>query len=180
MAGLTHSQEVALALAPKVTGAIGAWSSAVIIYEIVWKTPMHKHQPILRALLGMSFFYMWDAVAWFLSTWMAPAGLTDFAFASGNVSTCAFQGFWLQAVIAGPLYNTLMAYYFYLISCKGAGMQELVRLERFMQAAVLLFAVGTAVIFLLDDQYNHSMFHVNANLTWVDRTYSPHVIPSLL
>eukprot|EP00977_Amphora_coffeiformis_P017517 scaffold5771_cov171-Amphora_coffeaeformis.AAC.34 len=155
MSGLTHSQELALALAPKVTGTFGAWSSAFIIYEILFKTPAKKQHPILRALLGMSFFYMCDAVAWFLSTWMAPAGLTDFALASGNVSTCAFQGFWLQAVIAGPLYNTLMAYYFFLISCQGAGTKELVHLERFMQAAVLLFALGTAVVFLVDEQYSH-------------------------
>lgn len=163
MSGLTYFEEVMLALAPKVTGLIGAVSSAIIIREIL-QTPREKSNPMLRALLGMSFFYMCDALSWFLSTWMAPEDLVDFAWSAGNISTCAFQGFWLQAVIAGPLYITVQAYYFYLVSVQACKMQQLLRLEKFMQTAVLLFALGTAILFLLDDQYNHSKWYIRTTI----------------
>ena len=101
---------------------------------------------------------MFDAMAWFLSSWMAPTS-TGFALALGNVSTCAFQGFWLQAVIAGPLYNTVMACYFFLVSCHGCSMSRLIKLEYFLHAAVLFFALGTSIGFLMEDQYNHSTLH---------------------
>ena len=159
---LTRTQELVLACVPKATGALGFIGSALIIDEIR-RTHVRKGNPMIRALFGMSVFYMFDAMAWFLSSWMAPTS-TGFAFAIGNVSTCAFQGFWLQAVIAGPLYNAVMACYFFLISCHGCSVHRLVRLEYFMHAAVLFFALGTSIGFLVEDQYNHSKYFVVGGL----------------
>lgn len=149
---LTEDQEVTLALVPKLTGALGFCGSAIILWDI-WGN-RGKSNPMLRALFGMSVFYLFDAMAWFLSSWMAPSS-TGFAFAIGNISTCAFQGFWLQAVIAGPLYNTVMACFFNLVACHGSSVEKLRRLEPFMHAAVLFFALGTSIAFWMDNQYNH-------------------------
>ena len=148
---LTDSQEIILALVPKVTGALGMMGSAIILSNI-WSS-RDKSNPMLRALFGMSAFYLFDAMSWFLSSWMSPSS-TGFAFAIGNVSTCSFQGFWLQAVIAGPLYNAVMACYFYLVACHAASRDKLRRLEPFLHTAVLFFALGTSIVFLKDDQFN--------------------------
>lgn len=151
-------EEMVLALVPKFTGALGALGSLIILYNITHS----KGNPMLRALFGMSVFYLLDAMAWFLSSWMTPASDSPYTWALGNVATCAFQGFWLQAVIAGPLYNTVMASYFFLLSCHGSSLTKLCKLEPFLHAAVLLVALGTALAFLQYDLYNPI-----GNVCWV-------------
>ena len=48
-----------------------------------------------------------------------------------------------------------MACYFFLVSCHGASREKLRRIEPYLHAAVLFFALGTSIAFLQDDQYNH-------------------------
>jgi len=151
---LSIAQERALAILPKLTGVLGFTGSAIIIAEIVATHRRGRGNPILRALLGMSVFYLLDAFAWTMSTWLVPES-SGFAFAAGSVTSCAFQGFWLQAVIAGPLYNAVMALYFYLVSCKDKDSDYLATIEKFIHGIVLLFALGTSFAFLGMNQYNH-------------------------
>jgi len=150
---LTLSQERALSIVPKFTGIVGFVSSAIVIAEIVATHRRNRGNPILRAVLGMSVFYMLDAFAWALSTWLVPRS-SGFAYAAGSLRSCEFQGFWLQAVIAAPLYTAVMALYFYLVSCHGKSSDDLAKIETYIHGFVLLFSLGTGFAFLGKDLYN--------------------------
>ena len=148
-----ETEQIVLAIVPKVTGAIGTISGIILLIDIFRSHRQNKGNPILRALGAASFFYMLDAFAWFLSSWVAPEG--SFVFAHGNQSSCAFQGFWLQAVIASPLYITAMTYFYYLVACHSWEDGKLEGIELTVHGLVLGFALGTSIVLLILGQYNH-------------------------
>lgn len=94
-----------------------------------------------------------DAIGWFLSTWAVPEG--SFAFAAGNQASCSFQGFLLQIVIGAPLYNCALAYFFFLVVKFDTSSKDLARMEKYVHGLIITFAVGTSILLLPLEQYNH-------------------------
>ena len=150
---LTVPQERALAILPKFTGTLGFLSAVIVLREVVATHRRNRGNPVLRAIAGLSLFYMMDAMSWAFSTWLVPAS-SGFAYATGSIRTCAFQGFWLQAVIAAPIYTAVMSLYFYLVACHGTTNDALVKIEKYIHAVVLIFTLGTSFAFLGMDLYN--------------------------
>ena len=150
---LTVSQERALAIIPKFTGSLGFLSAVIVLREVVATHRRKRGNPILRAIGGLSIFYLMDAMSWAFSTWLVPSS-SGFAYATGSIRTCEFQGFWLQAVIAAPVYTAVMSFYFYLVACHGTTTDALVKIEKYIHAAVLLFTLGVSSAFLGMDLYN--------------------------
>jgi hypothetical protein len=150
-------QEQLLAVVPKFSGGVGIPASILLMSEVVLAHMGSKNQkggnPILRSLAGTAFFLCLDAFGWFLSTWAVPEG--DFAFSSGNVRTCEFQGFLLQVVIGAPLFSCTTAFYFWLHVVCGKETQDLVKYERVLVPLIVLYAFGSSFFLLAKGMYNH-------------------------
>ena len=108
--GFSLSQQVALALAPKITGFISVLGSFWILVEIAMDK-LKRTNVYHRLLFGLSAVDLVSSLAFFLSTWPIPQGSSingeesemDVVWAVGNRHTCRFQGFWIQFGIASPV-----------------------------------------------------------------------------
>jgi hypothetical protein len=149
----TYQQEKVLAIIPKISASFGIPSAIFIISEIITAHKKKEGNPILRAILGVSIFELLDAIGWFLSTWAVPEG--SFAFAAGNQASCSFQGFLLQIVIGALLYNCALAYFFFLVVKFDTSSKDLARMEKYVHGLIITFAVGTSILLLPLEQYNH-------------------------
>jgi hypothetical protein len=154
MSGYTVAQERALAIMPKVTSPISIVCSLFIVHEVYcdFKTPRGT-TAVQRALVGMSIIDLLASFAWFLSTWAVPEG--SFAFAAGNITSCNFQGFLLQLAIGAPLYNSSLALFYILMIKLRWTDTQLKRLERWVHGFIISFSIGTSILLLYLEQYNH-------------------------
>jgi hypothetical protein len=167
--GFSEAQKTALALVPKFSSVLSIPCAFALIYEVLSDQRSGRGtSSIQRILVGMCVVDILASTAWFLSTWAAPEA-TGWPFASGNVATCNFQGFLLQLAIAAPLYNCSLALFYTMIIKYRWSAAQLVWLERLVHAFILTFSLGTSVLLLLLDQYNH----VGA-VSWKDFFDGPH------
>jgi hypothetical protein len=90
-----RTQQVALAVTPKVTASLSILGSSWIVIEVLTQKSK-RHNVYNRLLCVMSCFDIATAVWMFASTWPIPRGSEDVAFAVGNTATCEAQGFFLQ------------------------------------------------------------------------------------
>lgn len=144
--------DVALALIPKFGATLSMFSSAFIIAESVEDHRKGKGTPIQRTLVGMSAVDIAATFAWFLSTWPLPKGTMPFAV--GNTVSCNFQGFLLQLAIGAPLYNCSLALYYLLVIKFNWTNDQLVKIERYVHAFIMIFSVGTSILGLPLTMYN--------------------------
>ena len=152
--GLTLSRERALAICPKISAAISIPCSCYIIYEVVHDYRTRGTSPVQRALCAMSCVDIMASTGWFMSTWAVPAS-SGFAYASGNRTTCNFQGFLLQLAIGAPLYNSSLALFYLLMIKMRWSDVELAKIERWVHGFILSFTWGTSILLLKLEQYNH-------------------------
>jgi hypothetical protein len=154
---LSYTQQLALAVIPKITASLSIPCSFGIIYEVIISDSMHqkkKTTSVQRILVGMSVVDICASFAWFLSTWAVPTS-SGWALSSGNIGTCNFQGFLLQIAIGAPLYNSSLALFYTLIIKLRWSNKQLVKIEYFVHAFILSFTIGTAILLLFLEQYNH-------------------------
>mmetsp|Transcript_5539 Transcript_5539/g.7347 ORF Transcript_5539/g.7347 Transcript_5539/m.7347 type:complete len:118 (+) Transcript_5539:158-511(+) len=102
-----QSQEAlkALAIVPKVSGAVSIIGSTCILNDIFMKSRKKSNRlPInLRILVSLSISdIIASFFAYFLSTWMVPSDTPseDVVFAAGNDVTCNVQGFLTALTLA--------------------------------------------------------------------------------
>lgn len=152
--GLTLTKERALAICPKISAAISIPCSCYIIYEVIHDHRTRGTSPVQRALAAMSCIDIMASSAWFLSTWAVPSD-SGFAYASGNRTSCNFQGFLLQLAIGAPLYNSSLAlFYLLMIKMRWSNLQ-LAKIERWVHIFIMSFTWGTSILLLKLEQYNH-------------------------
>lgn len=159
--GLSLTQERALAICPKVSAIISIPCSFLIICEVIHQhrlgkttTTSNGTTAVQRALLVMSCIDILASLAWFMSTWAVPTE-SGFIYASGNQKTCNFQGFLLQLAIGAPLYNCSLAL-FYLLMIKFRWTEDQIKVvERYVNIFILTFTIGTSILLLPLNQYNH-------------------------
>jgi hypothetical protein len=149
----TYQQEQAIAIIPKISASFGIPSAIFIISEIITAHKKKEGNPILRAILGVSIFEFLNGIGWFLSTWAVPEG--SFAFAAGNQASCSFQGFLLQLVVGAPLYNCALAYFFFLVVKFEMSSEDLAKTEKYVHGFIMTFAVGSSILLLILEKYNH-------------------------
>jgi hypothetical protein len=106
-----ESQQVALALTPKITAALSILGSSWIVVEVL--TQREKRGNVYnRLLFAMSFFDVITSSWYFASTWPIPEGTEGVAWAVGNEKTCTVQGFFLQAGMVSPICTSLCYFKF--------------------------------------------------------------------
>ncbi len=98
----SRSQQVALAVVPKVSGALSMLGSSWIIVEVL--TQRTKRENVYNRLLCAMSILDVIMTSWlFASTWPIPEGTEGVAFSVGNQNTCITQGFFIQLGIATPV-----------------------------------------------------------------------------
>lgn len=151
----SERQQTVLALLPKFTSAVSFPCVMTLIYEVISDHRSGRGtSSIHRILVGMCVVDILASSGWFLSTWAVPKS-SGWPFASGNVSSCNFQGFLLQLAIGAPLYNCSLALFYTMMIKKRWNREQLVQLERWVHGIILIFAVGTSILLLMLEQYNH-------------------------
>lgn len=146
-------QQYSLAITPKITSTLSIFSSAFIILEAYRDHKSGKGNAAQRALVGMSCVDLLASSGWFLSTWAVPEG--TIVWAVGNEATCNYQGFLLQLAIGAPLYNCSLALYYLMVINFNWTNQMLKRIEWWVHGFVLTFSIGTSILLLPLQQYNH-------------------------
>ena len=154
MGGWSTTQQRALAITPKATSSLSIPASLFLLYEIWcdYRSPRGTNA-VQHALVGMSVIDILSSSAWFMSTWFVPEG--DFALSRGNRGTCTYQGFMLQLAVGAPLYNSSLAL-FYLLMIKYNWTDSMLRgIEVWVHAIILSFSIGTSILLVPLEQYNH-------------------------
>jgi hypothetical protein len=152
MGTATLRQQRIIALTPKFGACLSIPCSIFLIYEVYCDHKTRGSTPIQRALVGMSVVDLLSSSAWFLSSWLVPAG--TWADAAGNRATCNYQGFVLQLAIGAPLFNASLGLYYALLIRRKWTDKMLVRIEKWVHAIIWSWAIGTSIILLPLGQYN--------------------------
>ena len=140
------TQQVVLAILPKISSVLSLFGSAWIAIEVLTETdiPKRKH-PYHRLLFAMSVYDILESLWNFTSTWPIPKGTENVFGASGNTATCSAQGFFLTLSVAVPIYNALLSLYYLLVINYNFKDTQLRRwVEPSMHAIAFIWAFGTA------------------------------------
>lgn len=153
---LKMSQQVALAITPKVTSILSIIAELWIVVEVItW--PCKRQQVYHRLLFGFSVADLLQSIWFFASTWPIPKE-TEFVYGNiGNQATCTAQGFFIQLGEAVPFYFcSLIVYYYLAIRC---GMNEKAirdHWEIYLHVVPVGFAFGSALAALFLGLYNNA------------------------
>jgi hypothetical protein len=139
----------ALAILPKVTGGLSFIFSATTA-AYVCRSPKKRGKFYHRLILGMSLADMSSSIWLAMSTWPIP-GDTRALYASGNEATCRAQGFFTQAGLSSPIYNSSLSF-FYLLAIKYAWRDaRLFHWEVVFHGVPIVLGLGTAIAALALD-----------------------------
>ena len=149
---MTSTQELLLAIIPKIGASISIPCSLFIISESIGDHRRGRGTAIQRALVGMSCVDVSASFAWWLSNWATPRDTGGLA--RGNFASCQFQGFLLQLAVGAPLYNCSLSLYYMLVIRYNWTNEQLAKIERFVHAFILTFTIGTSIAGLPLTMYN--------------------------
>ena len=159
----SHSQQVALAVVPKVMGSLSFVFSTCIAVSILRDSKRRK-LAYHRLLLGISIVDMSASLWMFLSTWPIPEG--EALYAVGNTATCTTQGFFLHFGISAPFYNASLSIYYFLVIVRQWNESDIRHIEWLLHGFPLAWASVSAVTGLALNVYQ------NAGLwCWVGSQY---------
>lgn len=145
-------QQIALAVAPVVTGVLSFLGSLCIIYIIVKEREKKLQKTYHRLLLAMSAADIVGSVRACCSSFAMPVG--SWWMAHGNTATCEFQGFAAQLSISAALYSACLGIYFF-ITIKNVDKSKIARcIEPVMHGLAILFPVTTAIAGLVLNLFN--------------------------
>eukprot|EP00978_Attheya_sp_CCMP212_P049170 scaffold627380_cov83-Attheya_sp.AAC.1 len=113
------AQSNALAIVPKITGALSLLGSIMIISEITYFDRHKLRRVYHRLVLAMAIFDLFGASAKFLSSWPIPRMVENISFNVGNFESCVFQGFLLHVGVGEPMMSMCLSIYFFLVIHQG-------------------------------------------------------------
>lgn len=137
------TQQVALALFPKISGTLSCLFSFLVVVTILRTERPHNFRAYHRLLLGISVSDMSSSFSLALSTWPIPRNL-GVLWASGNSNTCSVQGFMNHLGIIATFYNVSLNVYFLLVIRYGWKATVLF-VEPFLHAIPLVWGFSTAI-----------------------------------
>ena len=152
----SYPQAVALAIIPKIPGALSCIGSTLVFMEVLADHKAGKGNVIKRILLGMSATELCMSISWVLSTWPSPALDSHAMFAIGNHQTCTAQGAFLQfGACATPVYNGALALCYMLTIRYGWNEARLQSLEWWIHGFVWFLAGGTTIASVMLNLFNN-------------------------
>jgi hypothetical protein len=112
-------KSILIATIPKVPALLSITCSSLIIQKIA-RSPTRRKNIFHRIMLGLSISDVCSSSVYFLGTWLVPKGSMTVGghgpvyWAAGTTDTCQLSGFFTQAAMAGPFYNSTLACYYLL------------------------------------------------------------------
>ena len=153
--GLSLPQQVALTIAPALTGVLSFCGSLFIIQMIVmgkkWKHVKY------RILLGVSLSDIVSSLVFVFWSLPIPEGTPGIWGAIGNKRTCDFQGTMLTLGTLGSYYNGALCGYYWLTICYQMSEIDIARrFEKYAHGFSILWPFATAFAALGQDFYGPS------------------------
>ena len=156
----SYSQQVALAIVPKITGSLSIMGSSYIIFDCVrgLRSGKRDRNTYRRLMVGISVVDITMSICFFLSTWPMPRG-TPFTYgARGNTQTCTAQGFFAQIGVSSVMYTVSLSTYYLLVIRYGWPESRIVKVEPFLHAIPLVFGFATMIAGLPLQLYNYGLW----------------------
>lgn len=149
----TREQEIALVVAPAITGALSLVGSSAIVLMMAIRR--RQHQTVkYRFLLGICFYDIIQSTLFLVWSLPIPEGTPGVWGAMGNQATCNFQGFMLNITSGGVFYNAALAAYYWLSVCYSMSDEEIsVKYEKITHLLCLLWPMMVALVGLGMDLY---------------------------
>ena len=148
-------QEKFVAITPKPFAILSMCGSICIAKHIIFTSP-RPLSSFHRILFGLSVIDLTTSFAVFMGTWPIPVGTTGVYLASGNKGLCTAQGFWIQLGVGAPLYNASLSVYYFLVIFKGWREHQIKKVEPFLHAIPIIFALTTSIIVAATDNFRSS------------------------
>ena len=188
----TLGKERASVVVPKISGFLSMVGSVCIICEVLAEHRSHhpancdnrRQQTqqvgqsegsggglgaIHRVLLSLSVADLLSSFAWFLSRWPSPTSLEnsyhDYWWgAHGSIGWCNFQGYiYHVGLTSSPSFNCILSLYYLLIVKYSWREHSILKLDKWLQPMVWIFATGTAILPIPLHLYNNSY-----ELCWIE------------
>ena len=145
--------EIALFIAPILSGLLSLLASSTIIWKI-FQSRVKLNAPYCRIIFGLSFYDILSSLANMASTMPIPADTSDVFGAVGNKDTCNAQG--LLLAFAGnnmPFYIlSLCIYFLCVINFSMTDERFGQTIEPYLHCVPFLFGLGSA-IYLASQSY---------------------------
>jgi len=117
--------------------------SGWIIVEVM-TTKAKRHSAYNRLLLGMSIVDVMSSIAYMFGTAPMTPGEGEMAWASGTITTCTVQGFFIQLGLSAQLYHVCLSVYYLLIVKFEVTADRIEKyFEPIMHITVLFFGLST-------------------------------------
>jgi hypothetical protein len=156
----THSQQVVLALMPKLAAALSIVGSGYIVYDCLVRSrrKIKDQNTYHRLLIGLSVCDLLMSTGLFTSTWPMPKETPYVWGAVGAVESCEAVGFLEQAGVAATMYNGSLSTYYLLRIRYGWTTRQISRVEPWMHAIPLIFGLATMIASLALNLFNSGLF----------------------
>ena len=139
----TEKELKIMAILPMISGPLSIIGSSLIINKILSERKRKLSLMYNRILLGFSICDIISSSAYSFSTLPSPSGTPDIWGARGNDTTCAVQGFVIQAGFSVFYYNSLLIFY-YLLTIR-YGMSE-VTMKKYLEPWIHIFIIFMAIV----------------------------------
>uniref|UniRef100_A0A7S3P6Q5 G-protein coupled receptors family 1 profile domain-containing protein n=1 Tax=Amphora coffeiformis TaxID=265554 RepID=A0A7S3P6Q5_9STRA len=151
----TQPQQVALTIAPAVSGTLSVIGSTIISVMILnqgkWKNVR------FRLLLCLCLADIMNSLVYVTFPFPIPDGTPGAWGAMGNQQTCTFQGFMIHVSLIGAFYNAAISHYFLCSIRDGLSHEEYAKkYETIWHVLAIGFSVGTALVALWMDLYAYT------------------------
>jgi hypothetical protein len=155
----THSQQVVLALMPKVAATLSISGSGYIVIDCFRRRRKTKDQNTYRRLMiGLSVCDLLMSAGLFTSTWPMPKETPHVWGAVGTVESCEAIGFLEQAGVIATMYNGSLSTYYLLKIRYGWTSSQIACVEPWMHAIPLIFGIATMIASLKLNLFNSGLF----------------------
>lgn len=161
----SQTEQIALAIVPKVAGGCSMLGSGYIVYDILRRRQskggsyQQKKQTIYHHLmLGLSLCDIVMSFGLFTSTWPMPKDTPYVWGAMGNTASCAVIGFLETSGTSAVLYSGSLSTYYLLRIRNGWTERRLQSVEIWMHLIPLVFGLSTMIAGLPLKLYNSGIF----------------------
>mmetsp|Transcript_32898 Transcript_32898/g.71185 ORF Transcript_32898/g.71185 Transcript_32898/m.71185 type:complete len:491 (-) Transcript_32898:2252-3724(-) len=152
MENLTHAEQMVLLVVPKCVAFCSTFGSLMIISQIVRNRP-NRTQMQQQIVLGLSIVDVCVSVTWLFNNFFQPEW-SPLYYPLGNQASCSTQGFFVQFMIAGVLYNATLSLYYLAVIKFNYSERKLKKWKRRVHIIPLSFGLATAVTGLALKLYN--------------------------
>jgi hypothetical protein len=153
----TLAQQVAITLAPAISGTLSILGSSCIMWMLLAENRKKLKSVKYRFLFALCVCDIINSLWFVFWSLPIPKDTPGVWGAMGNYESCNAQGFALQIGISGSFYNGALSLYFLKSVCSSMKDEQIAkRYEKWIHFVCLVWPVGTAIAAWQQDLYAFS------------------------